>query len=336
VEVFTRRKRKPGRAEPRPGIADQLRQSQVASQIRQSPLAREARRLTIERARRSRREVLLLLPLLVMVVVAFHYRVQLFGLDTPVRVVSAIALGMLGWALARDVGRVAGPALLRRLEPGTANTLSFVIRLFTLGVASLVALRFAGLDPETLAVGGAVTAVILGLAAQQTLGNLIAGVVLLGARPFDVGSRVRLQGGGLAGQLEGTVGGLGLLYTTLRRGEDTIMVPNNVVLTSAVVPLREPAGIDLRARLRPGVRPSQVQELLHDVVTTPTRTEPHIGLEEIDADEVVVRIAATPEAERDGPKLADEILAAIDPVTRDDHEPSENERAAAARAAERN
>ena len=29
------------------------------------------------------------------------------------------------------------------------------------------------------------------------------------------------------------------------------MVPNNVVLTSAVVPLREPAAVDLRARLRP-------------------------------------------------------------------------------------
>ena len=47
------------------------------------------------------------------------------------------------------------------------------------------------------------------------------------------------------------------------------------------------------------------------------RAEPHIGLEEIDADEVVVRIAATPAAESDGPRLADEILAAIAPVTRD-------------------
>jgi hypothetical protein len=42
----------------------------------------------------------------------------------------------------------------------------------------LAALRLAGLQPETLAVGGAITAVILGLAAQQTVGNLIAGTVL--------------------------------------------------------------------------------------------------------------------------------------------------------------
>ena len=40
---------------------------------------------------------------------------------------------------------------------------------------------------------------IIGLAAQQTLGNLIAGMVLLSARPFRVGERVRLQAGGIAG-----------------------------------------------------------------------------------------------------------------------------------------
>jgi small conductance mechanosensitive channel len=38
-----------------------------------------------------------------------------------------------------------------------------------------VALRVAGMAPSTLAVGGAFTAVIVGLAAQQTLGNLVGG-----------------------------------------------------------------------------------------------------------------------------------------------------------------
>jgi hypothetical protein len=47
------------------------------------------------------------------------------------------------------------------------------------------------------------------------------------------------------------------------------------------------------------------------------RAEPHIGLEEVDADELIVRIAATPAADSDGPRLADEILAAIAPVTRE-------------------
>ena len=96
---------------------------------------------------------------------------------------------------------------------------------------------------------------IFGLAAQQTLGNLIAGTVLLSARPFRVGERVRLQGGPLAGQIEGTVSSLGLLYTTFATGEDSIMVPNSVVLNVAVLPLREPEAVNLRARLRAGMTP---------------------------------------------------------------------------------
>ena len=89
-----------------------------------------------------------------------------------------------------------------------------------MAITLLAALRIARVSPSTLAGRVAFTAVILGLAAQQTLGNLIAGMVLLSARPFRVGERVRLQAGGVGGSVEGIVSSLGLLYTTLARGED--------------------------------------------------------------------------------------------------------------------
>src|SRR5205814_6462094 len=161
--------------------------------------------------------------------------------DRPVRVIAALAMLGLGYALARDIGRWATPWLFRRMEPAPAGPVSFLLRLSRLLVLVVVALRVAGLKPETLAVGGAVFAVVFGLAAQQTLGNVIAGLVLISAQPFRVGDRVRLQAGGLAGVMEGVVASHGLLYTTFAQGEDSIMVPNNVVLTAAVVPLREPA-----------------------------------------------------------------------------------------------
>lgn len=260
----------------------------------------------------------MLVPLLGVTIAAYWRREELFGLDTPVRLGAALVMVVLGWALARDLGQFAAPALFRRMDAATAGTVSFLIRLVFLGAAALFALRVAGLDPATLAVGGAITAVVFGLAAQQTLGNLIAGLVLISARPFRVGDRVRLQAGGIAGQIEGVVESLGLLYTTFAHGGDSVMVPNNIVLAAAVVPLREPAAVDLRARLRPDVRPSEVQSLLQDGIRTPVRGESHITLEEVDSDEVVVRIAATPVAAEDGPRLADEVLAAIGTVTRDE------------------
>jgi small conductance mechanosensitive channel len=272
-----------------------------------------ARQLSRRAVKRARIQALVLVPVLAGILVVYGYRDQLFGRDyeTPVQIATTVVLIVLGWQIARDIGRALGPTLFRRLDPGTAGTVGFLIRLVFVGLAIIVALRIAGLDPRTLAVGGAFTAVIVGLAAQQTLGNLIAGTVLLSARPFRVGERVRLQGGGIAGQIEGVVSSLGLLYTTFAQGADHVMVPNSVVLNVAIVPLREPDGVDLRARLAAGVTPLDVQELLEDEIETPIRDRPQIMLEEIDGDEVVVRISATPENPSDGPRLATEVLEAV-------------------------
>lgn len=268
-----------------------------------------------ERARQARRGVLIGVLGMAAVLYANKYRIELFGLDTPVRVAAAIALVGLGGWLARDIARVLGPALLRRLDPGTAGTVGFLLRLVLLIAAFVVALRIVGLPPRALAVGGAATAVVFGLAAQGTIGNLLAGMLLLSVRPFRVGDRVRMQAGALAGEVEGTVSSLGLLYVMLTRGEDNILVPNSVVLQSAIVPLREPASVDLRARLRPDVKPSELQRHIEEHVQTPTRDEPHIHLEEVNDEEVIMRVTATPERHEDGPRLADEILAAVAEVT---------------------
>jgi small conductance mechanosensitive channel len=302
-----------------------IRRTKPATVQAVTTMSAAAARQIRERGRAATKRAALLIPLVVGVLLIYRYRVSLFHADAPVRLGCAIALVALGWWFARDVGRAASPALFRRMEPPTAGTVSFLIRLFLLGLALLVALRTAGLDARSLAVGGAFTAVIIGLAAQNTLGNVLAGVLLLSARPFRVGDRVRFQAGGLAGQVEGVVMSLGLLYVTLARGEDTILVPNNVAMSSAVVPLREPASVDLRARLKPDVKPSELQAFLEEHVTIPTRSHPHISVEEVDDDEVVMRVTATPELDRDGATLADEILAAIGQVTRrDGHGPDAN------------
>jgi len=277
---------------------------------REAGLARQLSRRAVNRARI---QAIVLVPVLVGILVVYGYRDELFGraYETPVQIATTVVLIVLGWQIARDVGRALGPTLFRRLDPGTAGTVGFLIRLVFVGLAIIVALRIAGLDPRTLAVGGAFTAVIVGLAAQQTLGNLIAGTVLLSARPFKVGERVRLQGGGIAGQIEGIVSSLGLLYTTFAQGADQVMVPNSVVLNVAIVPLREPDGVDLRARLGADMTPLDVQELLDSTIETPVRDRPEIVLEEIDGDEVVVRITATPGNPSDGPRLATEVLSAV-------------------------
>jgi small conductance mechanosensitive channel len=192
----------------------------------------------------------------------------------------------------------------------------------------VVALYVAGFSAQELVLGGAFAAAILGLAGQQTLGNLIAGIVLLSARPFRLGDRVRLEGGMLGGnhQVEGIVSSLGLLYTTLAPDEESItvpntaladaegniIVPNNLVLASTILPLGELAAVELRVRLPRGVKPSELEARVVDAVSVTLRSKPEIDIEQMDAHGVVVRIGARPESKTDGPALADEVVAALD------------------------
>lgn len=269
-------------------------------------------------AGRARKELLLAGPAVVAILVVSHHRRDwLPGLETEVQIASVIALVALGWMVARDFARALAPILLGKLGPETAATVGFALRLGGIGAIILVALRLAGLPPQTLAFGGAAAAVVLGLAAQQTLGNLFAGTVMLTSRPFRIGERVRFQGGNLAGQLEGTVVSLGLLYIEMTDGANRVMVPNAAALACAVTPLKEIDSVDFEAKLRAGTRPSEVQALLDDRITVATDGRPHIDLVAMDDDEVVVRIRATPADPEQGWLLADEVLAAVDGVTRE-------------------
>jgi len=260
-------------------------------------------------AQKARGGAIVLMLLIAAVLVAFDHRRDLFGTGgTPVRVATVAALVVLGWALARNLGRGLAPALYRRLDPGTAGIVGFLVRLGTIAIMFFVALRVAGLDASTLAVGGAFTAVVLGLAAQQTLGNLFAGLVLLSTRPFRVGERVELRGGAMAGKVDGVAGSLGLFYTTLISGADRIMVTNSVILQLAVVPLREPERVEMRARFDASTTPSDVERQLAEAISVPTRRSPDITLEELDGDDLVLRISATPLNPNDGAQLAAEVL----------------------------
>src|SRR5438105_4891831 len=77
---------------------------------------------------------------------------------------------------------------------------------------------------DHLLLGGAVTGVIVGIAAQQSLGNVFAGLVLLVTRVFRVGERIRIRSSSVGGQVEGTVTSMGLTYLTIETDEGPLNV----------------------------------------------------------------------------------------------------------------
>jgi len=79
-----------------------------------------------------------------------------------------------------------------------------------------------------------IASIVIGLAAQSTLGNLIAGFALLLYRPFRIGDRVQLTTP--RGLMTAKIEALTLGYTLLRDDEDNqVIVPNSVMATVVVI-----------------------------------------------------------------------------------------------------
>ena len=94
---------------------------------------------------------------------------------------------------------------------------------------------------KTLLAGVGVLSVIIGLAAQTTLGNLIAGISLVLYKPFRIGDRIQLSTPG--GVKVATVTAISLGYTALRETDQgEIIVPNSVMGSSVITRLDASGG----------------------------------------------------------------------------------------------
>ena len=113
----------------------------------------------------------------------------------------------------------------------------YVVILVGIALVLLVALGLLGFRVGELLVGGAVTGVLITIAAQQSLANLFAGVMLQFARPFRVGERVQVKSGALGGTIEGTVTEFSITYVWLETDEGRVLLPNSQVLAAAVSPV---------------------------------------------------------------------------------------------------
>jgi small-conductance mechanosensitive channel len=119
-----------------------------------------------------------------------------------------------------------------------AGVLRYALVLIGFFAVLTFSLAIARIDVRQLLVSGAVLGVILGIAAQQSLANLFAGLVLMFAHPFRVGNHVRFRAGALGGQMEGMVSDVGLTYVRLETDEGPALLPNAQALAAAVLAVR--------------------------------------------------------------------------------------------------
>lgn len=144
-----------------------------------------------------------------------------------------------GVIVVRSAGRAVHAAAADRLQGKTRGTpISFLINALGYLIVVVGALGLTPVEPGSLVFGGALTGVMIGIAAQQVLGNFFAGIVLLLVRPFSVLDRVFLKGA--LGEYEGTVTDMTLFYVHVETERGPVMLPNAGVLASAIGPGARP------------------------------------------------------------------------------------------------
>jgi len=149
---------------------------------------------------------------------------------------TAVAFFLLGGAATIGLGNKARDILQPSVGSAHAGIVRFAVVLAGGLATIIITLQLFSIAVTQLVVGGALTGVLVGIAAQQTLANVFAGIVLLMARPFQVGDTVGIRSGALSGLIEGIVSEVSVTYVRLETENGPIHLPNSQVLAAAVGP----------------------------------------------------------------------------------------------------
>jgi small-conductance mechanosensitive channel len=241
--------------------------------------------------------------------------------DSPWGALGYLVLFMIvAWALARAL-RVAVNASMVRKGHIDRTTISFLQQLGTALIWVVAIILYAHLIPAlrsmgtALLAGASVASVVIGLAAQSTLGNLVAGIAITIYRPFRLGDT--LQVAAPAGPDIGVVELISLGYTTLRAADGHIItVPNAVAASSVTVNLTNsysPWPLTLTLRLARDADIEEARRLATKVAAEIAGDKAVLGcfLTKVDATAVTLelRLQAADAAGRD--TLRSKMLAAL-------------------------
>ena len=127
---------------------------------------------------------------------------------------------------------------------GSNPLLTFVFRAVIWFGALYLALSELGIELFGLLASLAVFSLIIGLAVQQTLGNIVNSFMLAIDRPFEVGDRIEVDG------MLGSVASVGILSTKiLTREEKLVVIPNNTLVQTTVINHARGGGDGIARRL---------------------------------------------------------------------------------------
>ena len=103
-------------------------------------------------------------------------------------------------------------------------------------VAIIIALDLLGINIVPFIAGAGIAGVAIGFAAKDTLSNLIAGILLILDRPFEVGDRIEVWSAPAGSATWGDVIDIGLRATKIKTTDNiVIIIPNNEIMLRDII-----------------------------------------------------------------------------------------------------
>ena len=149
-----------------------------------------------------------------------------------------VALGLfVFFALLARVAHFAVLRVVRRQQAHLAlgELLASITHVSLVVLGVITALGTLGVNIMGIVAGLGLTGFALGFALKDSISNVLAGVMILLYRPFEVGDRIDM--GGLAGR----VTHVDLRYTELDNDQERVLVPNSKMLTDPIRVAKPPA-----------------------------------------------------------------------------------------------
>jgi small-conductance mechanosensitive channel/CRP-like cAMP-binding protein len=142
--------------------------------------------------------------------------------------------------------------------------INFIRALYVIGISMFVLWAVYKIDIRPFLTGSAIITVILGLALQETLGNLFSGLALHASRPIDVGHWVKYD------DIIGLVTKIDWRATTIKtRKEDYVVIPNSSLAKAILNNYSTPTtlhGIHVEVGVRYEYPPNDIKRILTDAV----------------------------------------------------------------------
>ena len=183
-------------------------------------------------------------------------RYWLVSVSFPDKYIHVIDIGVVlitGVAATVTLVRLVAGPVAARAGPTHTNTVKLLFRLVGLSVVVIALIFLSGPTGSSFVsalVGVGFFGIVLGLAAQDVLGNLFSGLMILAARPFNINDRIAvvtwqfgkfppsLAHGWLEPAYTGVVKGITLNYTRILTDSNWLLkVPNSIIAQSLILSL---------------------------------------------------------------------------------------------------